>query len=130
MVNYVKLAETAQRLVKKNGREVTFIRFNTAPTVSDAPWRGNEQPRQAPTAQKVFSAVFVGPSAAMSLLGNKSTVADLFMSCEQVCIVATTDDLKDYNEVMDSDGRRWKIVVQEKLAPGPVTLLYYVGVKR
>lgn len=125
-MDYAKLSKTAQRLIKENGRDVTFIRLNTTPTDAQKPWRGNAEPRGAGAQSAVYSAVFVSPSS----LGFKTQADDLFKTSTKICIVATPDDLLDYNEVQDSDNVRWKIQHIEKLKPGPMTMLYYVGVAR
>lgn len=125
-MNYDRIAQTAQRLVAKNGRSITLVKLNATSADPDKPWRGAEDPRGDDAEELVVPAVFVGPTA----LGFAATSQDLFKGCSQICIVATTADLIGFNEVLDADGKRWKIAHIEKLKPAQTTLLYYIGVKR
>jgi len=126
MVDYVKLAATALRLVEKNGRTVQFVKLDTTPLAdSTKPWRGTSNPRTTPDATLDLKAVVVGPTS----LGFKTTVSDFLKKSEQIMIVATTQDLSQYNEIVDNS-RRWKIDGFEKLAPAGTTILYFVGVSQ
>ena len=129
MVDYVKLAATAARLVSNNGRSITLVEFDKTPDDADKPWRGAVDPRISPESTKVVSGVFVEPSSAVRL-GMSSEVDDLLKRSSQIIIVASTDDLEVYNEVIDTDTKRWKIVGMEKLKPADTTLLYFIGVAR
>jgi hypothetical protein len=129
-VDYSRSSATAQRLVEKAGRAIALIQLNDEPTDSTKSWRGNSAPRDVPLLQLNVKAVFVAPSAASRQLGASRVVSDLLSSCEQVCIIATTEPLEKYNEIIDTDGTTWKIKTVQRLAPGPTTILYYVGVAR
>ena len=129
MVDYVKMAATALRLVTKYGRSVTLVKFNVTPDDAAKPWRGTAHPRQTPEATLALPAVFVDPTS-ISSLGFAAVVSDLLKNCEQVCLIASTEDLTGYNEILDTNGVRWKIDKMDKLAPAETTLLYYMGVSR
>lgn len=129
MPDYTKLAATAQRLVENSGRDITLVEFNTTPADASKPWRGASDPRTTPDATLAVSGVFVEPSSATKL-GMSTEVSDLLKRSSQIIIVASTADLKSYNEVIDSDSSRWKIVGMETLKPGDTTLLYFIGVQR
>lgn len=129
MPNYAKLAATAQRLIAKSGRIITLVEFNSTPADSDKPWRGAVDPRIDPDNTLETSGVFAPPSSAVHL-GMSTEISDFLKKSTQIILVATTDDLKDYNEVIDTDGMRWKIKGMEKLRPANTTLLYFIGVAR
>lgn len=133
MVDYIKLATTALRLVEGAGRDVTFRRLNRT-TLDDAakPWRGTATPRAAVAASVTASAVAIHPSEA-SLLGIATEDSELIKRSDQILIVAlgatSTDDLSTFEEVLDGT-TLWKIVRVDTLRPADTTLLYFVGVKR
>ena len=129
MPDYVKLAATAERLVANSGRTITLVQFNSTPADANKPWRGAADPRITPDATLSIVGAFVEPRSDIRL-GLSSEIADLLARSSQVIIVASTADLTAYNEVIDSDTTRWKILGLEKLKPGDTTLLYFIGVVR
>jgi hypothetical protein len=110
-------------------REVTLLQLNAAPTNPAKPWLpGNV--RTAPVATKVVPAVFVDPSS-LDALGREATRDDSWVArSTQVAIIATTESLEKYNEMVDTDGSRWKVTGVRMLKPGPINLLAYIGVSR
>lgn len=129
MPNYTKLAAIAQRLVSESGRAITLVQFNSTPADANKPWRGAADPRGTPDATLAVDGVFVEPSSATKL-GMSSEVSDLLKRSSQIIIIATTVDISDFQEVIDTDTKRWKILGMETLKPGDTTLLYFVGVER
>lgn len=129
MVDFTKLAATAQRLLGANGRSVTFIRHSQSLADAGKPWQGPTSARGTPDETSVQNAVFVQPSSA-SQLGIASEQSDLVMKSDQIMIVAPgTVDLTIFQEVLD-DGVYWKITGIEVLRPGATTVLAFVGVAR
>lgn len=129
MADLVKLIATAQRLIKANGRAVTFIRHDE--TLADAakPWDGPTDARTTPAETQALDAVFVPPASAVRL-GLSTEQSDLIIRSEQIMIVSPgTVDLSRFQEVLDDD-IYWKINMVEVLKPGPTVLLGFVGVKR
>lgn len=129
MVDIVKLVVTAQRLIKANGRSVTFIRHDQSLADSAKPWQGPTDARATPNDTSVQDAVFVDPTEA-SKLGIASNQSDLVMNSEQIMMLSPgAVDLTTFQEVLD-DGTYWKIMVIQLLRPGSVAALAFVGVKR
>ena len=126
-------ANTALSLIAANGRTVTFIKLDADATDTDKPWRGNAAPRAVPEASVVTSAVFVPPSSA-SQLGLSRKIQDEVKRVDQIAIVSTggtvQTDLSNMDEVIDTDGSRWKIMFVETLQPASVKILYFVGLIR
>ncbi len=127
--DYGPVIATAQRLITKFGRSITFVSFDETLADATKPWQGATAPRGGGATTLVEDAVFVGPGAA---LGLSITLEDLIKRSEQMLIVspgaAVTLDI--YEEIIDDDTSRWKIVGMEKLQPAGDIVLYFVGVKR
>lgn len=129
MVDAVKLAATALRLLNDNGRSVTFIQHDTTPEIAAQPWDGPAAPRTTPASTLVLSAVFAHPRF-VDRLGLTIEVDDLIRRSEQIMIVSQgTNDLSIFQEVLDGT-TYWKITGVEILRPGDTTLLGFVGVRR
>lgn len=127
MPDYTKLATTAKRLVEKAGKTITFVKLDETVSNTEKPWKNNSDNRTTAD-EKILSGVFVEPSSATKL-GMSTETSDLLKRSSQIVIVASTDDLEDYNEIIDSN-LRWKIQGIEKLKPADITLLYFIGVSR
>ena len=126
MADFVRLAATARRLIKENGRRVMFVRFGTTPLDADKPWRGTDR-----TGDETLyaNAVFVSPRS--SNLGLSSSQEDLLAKSEQVFMVSAGDDvvLSCYNAVED-DTELWKIDTVQSLRPQNLTLISFVGISQ
>lgn len=126
-------ADSAALKVAAKGRSVTFIKLETTPADSDKPWRGAADPRTTPADSLSTSAVFV-PLSSASNLGLSTKSEELVKRTRQVAIVAlgseSTEDLEDYQELIDSDGSRWRITFIETLKPADVRIMHFVGVGR
>ena len=123
---------SAQAKIVNFGRAVTFVQFDSTPDDPAEPWNARTDVRTTPDSTLATSAVFVQPSS-QNLLGlGKMTDDGLLKRSEQIMIVApgATDDLDDYQEVIDTDTTTWKVVGVEVLKPGPDVVLAFVGVKR
>ena len=129
MADLVKLVATAQRLIKANGRAVTFIRHDETLADTAKPWDGPTNARTTPDESEAMDAVFVPPASAVRL-GLTTEQSDLIIRSEQIMIVSPgTVDLSRFQEVLD-DGIYWKINMVELLKPGTTVLLGFVGIKR
>ena len=129
MVDYVKLAATAERLIRLNGREVTFFRLSQTPTDPDKPWKGNT-PRPD---YIVLPAVFVPPNTVrqfgLTSLGQGTEFVDLITFSEQIAIVFPEEnDLREYTTLHDVVD--YNILGIQVLRPGPINMLAFVGVRR
>lgn len=124
MPNYVKLAETAVRLVRGAGRQVTFVR-DSHETVAGKPWEVEEED---PVETPLYAAsVEVGYATKLGLIVEDD---DLLKKLKKVYVVEpTTEVLESYDRVADEDGD-WKIGFVSTLRPAEVTLLHFVGVLR
>lgn len=128
MVDYVRLAATATRLVEANGRAMSFVRLDEIPTDLDEPWRGATLAR-APAAETVSGSAVAVPPSSLVALGRKTTDEDFVKRSEQILIAVADSDIEGFDEVLDEEVR-WRITGVEKLKPGSTTLLYFVGVVR
>lgn len=129
MVDYVRLAATATRLVAANGRALSFVRLEETPTDTAKPWRGADTPRAQADSVVLGSGVAVQPSS-LSTLGIHVTDEHFLKRADQVLIAVADDEIENYDEVIDENSEVWKITGVEKLRPATTTILYYVGVKR
>lgn len=132
MVDYVRLASTAERLVKKNGRVATIARLSDAPPDPTYPWEGSDLSPQPLAEQHDLPAVFVPPSSATQL-GMDAVPAELLARFEQVAIVAPgpsfSVDLKGFQVVVDG-GMRWRVEWVSQLRPATQIMVYFFGVRR
>lgn len=133
MADFVKLANTAQRLVAKNGRPVTIRRLSQAPADVNKPWKGPTNPQNNYDAQVTTPAVFV-PPASLVQLGKSTIDEDMLKRVDQVAIVAPgpteTADLSTFNEILDENNTVYKVEFTETLRPASTTLVYFMGVSR
>lgn len=127
--DYTDIEAAAVSLISDFGRTVTLVQLDPGPTVVGKPWQGSTAPRTAPLSTKSVSAVFVEPHS-LTQLGRECVSDDFVRRCTNVAIVATSSNLEPYNELLDSDGSRWKITTTATLKPGGVNLLAYVGLSR
>lgn len=130
MVDYVRLAATAQRLVEANGRLITFIRNNETPDDPDKPWEGST----GVDTTLELSGVFVPPNTVrqfgLTALGQGTEFKDLISFSEEIAIVfPETSDLRQFTHVLD-DAVRWGITGIQVLKPGNTQVLAFVGMRR
>jgi hypothetical protein len=130
MVDYVKLAIVAERLIRQNGRLVTFVRKDRTPSDPSKPWKG---PVDGETTL-ALSAVFVPPNTVrqfgLSSLGEGTQFLDLVTFSEQVAIVFPEDnDLRQYQTIRDQ-GINWNMIGLQLLQPAATKLLAFVGTRR
>jgi hypothetical protein len=125
------IAATANRLIVRNGRVVTFRQFNQTPNDSNKPWRGPTNPRAGAT-EVTVSAAFLSPTRA-DLLGVSRKDDELVKRTVQIALVApgpdVTADLSVFHEIVD-ESSTWQIIWVELLRPAETRILYFVGVGR
>ena len=133
--NYDRTVAMAERLIIKYGRKVSGVIFTKTPDDTNERWKGTADIRDSTgNVTEPFSAVFTQPTGENKL--GKSTVSeDLKKRSEQILIVSPgiatiTSDLAKLDEIIDTDGSKWRVEGIETLKPGNVILLYYIGVKR
>ncbi len=128
--NYIKVAETALRLIKEAGREITFLKFDDTPDLTAKPWAKNIDLRTGPASvQTTLFATSVHPTD-INVLGIRIRDDDLMKQLREILIIAPgtfQGDLKEYQELTDGI-RRFRIAFMEQLRPANVTVLWYAGV--
>lgn len=135
MVDYVRLAQTANRLIRNNGRSITFVRLAEAAADPARPWKG--PPSTGPGAAETtlpLVGVFVPPNTVrqfgLTALGEGTEFKDLVTFSQQIIITAQGEnDLREFTSVVDGSDR-WGIIGLQVLKPADVTLLAFVGVRR
>ncbi len=130
MVDYVKLAATAKRLIEANGRSITFVRDSETPVDVNKPWLG---PTGADTTLILFG-VFVPPDTVrqfgLSALGQGTEFKDLISFSEEMAIVfPDVNELRQFTHVED-ETIRWGITGIQILKPSTVQLLAFIGLRR
>lgn len=124
---HLEFLADAVEMIGEEGRDVVFIQLATLPGAFPGEVAGD--PRNPPAAQLATKAVNAEPESDQRL-GMTTKVIELAKRSDQILIVAGTSPLERYNEVLDDDGNYYKITGIERLRPGSVTILYFVGVKR
>jgi hypothetical protein len=124
--DYASVLETAQGLITEFGKSVTLRQLDTTPPDPDQPWRGPVDPRAAALA---VDAVFVEPSS-LQTLGVNVQLLDWLKRAQQTAIVATSADLSEFSELVDTDSSVWRVVGVSTLNPGGTRILHFVGVER
>ena len=129
--DYAEMAAEALEIVTEfsAGRTVTLVQLDSGTVDPAEPLYGPTDPRATPVASVTLPAVFVDPSAVENL-GRMAQREDWVARSTQVAVVATTQDLIKYNELIDTDGSRWRITGMRMLTPGLLPLAAYVGVAR
>ena len=117
MATYTSLRATAQRLIQKNGRDVTYRRQSTTLSDVNNPQLGNEV---------VFTDVTVKVSFVNTLLNKRGN--DLIQSGDLVCLIAA-DDLPGFtpdtsNVIIDDTGVEYHIVDFLPIDPSEAPVVY------
>lgn len=133
MVNYVKLAALAQKLITANGRELQVIRNARTPTDPTKPWRGNTTPRNPPDEVYDVFGVFVPLTSSKRFLGIEQILVDENKRPQMSVLIAAQGidkDLSEFDEIIDDDGSHWAITNGQMLRPGATRMVYAFGVRR
>lgn len=125
MVNYVRAAATAKRLIEANGRDVTLVRKNQTPADAAKPWR---QPASAVD-------VTVGTVKGVFYpIEEKLPDGSLVRKAEEKLMIAhdsldPSQNLEDIDHVLDGM-KKYKVIEACPLGPGDVRIAYEFLVKR
>lgn len=130
MVDFTKLAATAQRLISKNGRVVTFVKRTASVLDPSQPWKGSVDSEETVD----LSCVFVTPNQVrifgLSALGDAVGFQDMIAFSEQLIITFPGENnLREYQTIRD-DGINWNVTAYQFLKPATVNLLAFAGVRR
>jgi hypothetical protein len=130
--DYSTTIATAQRLITKFGRAITLVEFDTTLADSAKPWDGPADARTAPDSTLALDAVMVQPGGSSQQLGFQVFNEDLVARMNGIFIVSpgAAADLALYQEVIDLDLVRYKIIATEVLRPGPDVIVGFIGVSR
>jgi len=130
MVDYVKLAATAKRLVAANGRPITFVRKSEVAADPAKPWDAQAG------ADVTFTtpAVFVPPNTVrqfgLTALGQGTEYDDLIAFSESIGIFfPETQDIRQFSHVQDG-AELFGIVGLQILKPASIQMLGFVGIRR
>ena len=127
MADFTEIALTAQRLIKDNGRRVTFLKIFPRTVSATEPWRATDT-QKAPEESLQYG-VFVPPSGARDFGFNEEPDR----TTEQYIIVAPGPTsqvrLDEFHQVND-EMTRWNIITTTVLRPAEMVLLYGVQVRR
>lgn len=130
MVDYVKLAATAERLVRENGRPISFVRKAGGPIDPSRPWKGSVDSEET----LELSGVFVTPNQVrifgLSALGEGTEFIDMVSFSEQIIITCPGEnDLRLYQTVRDGT-INWNVTAYQFLRPATLNILAFVGTRR
>ncbi len=139
MVNFVKAAATAKRLVEANGRSVTLFRSNRTPANASQPWRGVSGSPTAPEGGISADVTMAFVPATGGGFGKmiKDLGGQISVAFDQVGLLATdslptgvsASDVEGMDSIRDGSGI-WKIVTRGHLRPADRSLLFVLGLKR
>lgn len=129
--NYAGVLARAKKRITKFGRSITFVQLDPTPSNPAQPWKGSADVRgSTPIESLTVDGVFVEPES-LERLGKQMQANEFVKSSEQVIIVATSESLEHYDEVIDSAANdRYKIHNIQQLNPGDLVILHYVRVQR
>jgi len=116
MVNYVILAAVAERLIDKNGADVTLRKQSRALDEPSKPWRGTDATDTTTTVKGV-------------VLGfrKKDIDGEIVRRGDRQALVAFNtagSGIETYDELEDVDSNIWRIVDVEFVKPASIGLLY------
>lgn len=140
MVDFVKLASTAQRLVEANGRDAVLFKKDRTPANAAEPWRGPDLTAPDPAAG-------IGPVKVAFVPASGSGFGKLLFDSEETLRVkidevgllavksvtdltpaATAEDVEQSDTLRDGT-HVYKIVSVGHLKPADISLLFVLGLK-
>jgi hypothetical protein len=126
MVNYVRAAATAKRLIEENGRTVVLYRKVRTPLDNSKPWRGPN-----PSAD---SAIVGTVKAIFYPIEEEDEKGGILRRGEEKMMIAhdslaVPEDLEDIDHITDN-GKLYKVVKACPIGPGDVRIAYEFIVKR
>lgn len=125
MVDYVKQAATAKRLIEANGRTVTLVRKNRTPADAAKPWRAPASPVDSTVAS---------PIGVIYPMEEKDENGTVFRTGKSQLLLAhdslsPTQNLDDIDHVLDGT-TKYKVLEANVIKPGTVTVVYEFILKR
>lgn len=130
MVDYVKLAATAERLIAANGRTITFKRESGTPTDAAKPWGAQAGADVEFETQSVFVPPNTVRQFGLTALGQGTEFQDLIAFSDYIGIFFPgTTDCRQFSHVEDGT-ETFGIIGLQILKPGSVQLLGFVGIRR
>lgn len=146
-MDYAKLAQTAKRLIEKNGAPMTFSKLGRKPADAAKPWRGPvadvSDPAEAtdPISYPSVKAVIVpidwnkGDPRIGELYGTNSLSQDILARGLSTLYVAEQSfpaghvSIKTLDYVDDGE-TKWKIVNAVQIKPGETEIIYQMIVEQ
>lgn len=141
MVDFVKMAAVAKRLIEANGRDVTLYKRDRTPAVAGEPWRGPDSTPTPPDGLVIGPVKMAFVPATGSGFGKLLFSGDetLMQKIDEVGLLAA-DSIEDLVppfadtdiEAIDTlkDGTRiYKVVEVGHLKPADKSLLFVLGLK-
>jgi hypothetical protein len=131
MVDYTRLAVTSERLIRKNGREITFRKPDLTPMDPLKPWNG---PDPLSFTELTLPAVFVPPNTVrqfgLTALGTGHEVSDLFSYIHKLFILFPGENDITKFPILIDEGIEFNLVAYQLLRPANLNLLAFVGARR
>lgn len=139
MVDFVRLANTAQRLVEANGRDATLYKRDRTPANPAQPWRGPDSTPTPPDGLVIGPVKVAFVPASGSGFGKLLFDADetIMQKIDEVGLLATNsavdggftaEDVEKVDTLKDG-ARIYKIVEIGHLRPSDTSLLFVLGLR-
>lgn len=119
MPDYEKLASVAQRLIEKNGRDVTVTKRSETPNDSDKPWRGTD----TTVVTVECKALFKGLEEALGKDGVVRSFQVAEIAAKSAVLNEEEVDLTGFDLLTDGTVE-WSVERIDPLKPGDRTLLW------
>jgi len=135
MVNYVRAAATAKRLIEENGRTVVLYRKVRTALDSNKPWRGPNPSSDPDADPQTPDPAIVGTVLAVFYpIDEEDEKGGLLRRGEEKMMIAhdslaVPDGLEDIDHITDN-GKLYKVVKACPIGPGSVRIAYEFIVKR
>lgn len=131
MVNYANFRTLAERLIEKNGRDISLVRRDQGnPTDAAKPWRDSTEAATITVIAKGVIIEFETEDIDNSLVrrGDKRVLlADKSVIDEGGS--ATNLIIEDYDHILDA-GVRWKIIEANVIEPGDTRIMYDIQIRK
>jgi hypothetical protein len=125
MVNYVKSAALAKRLIEANGRDVVLHRKTRTPEVSGEPWRG-PNPATSSVVGTVKAVFYPIEDRDEAQTLNRRGMEKMMIAHDSL---DPAQDLSDIDHVVDG-GVIYKVVQSNRIGPGSIIVAYEFIVRR
>lgn len=122
-INYTALAATAERLIRENGRDVTFKRRNKTPADATKPWKGAGAP-SGDTDHTVKGVLVPYTEDEMKDEQLRRGSMKAYVASNEI----TQQD--DFEFLSDAVTGEWRVVTVQPIQPGPVCVLFEVAMRR